>query len=98
MTGTAAGTPSGDELLVAGAVTALFVPGDRPDRFAKAVTSGADIVIIDLEDAVAPDAKPAALRAVQSGLVPGHRTRRFGRWSGSTPLARPRTTPRSGHC
>lgn len=39
----------------------LFVPGDRPERFAKAVAAGADAVIIDLEDAVAPDAKPAAL-------------------------------------
>jgi len=37
---------------VAAAVTALFVPGDRPDRYAKAVSSGADVVIIDLEDAV----------------------------------------------
>ncbi len=40
--------------------TYLFVPGDRPERFAKAMTSGADRVIIDLEDAVAPDAKAAA--------------------------------------
>lgn len=30
----------------------LFVPGDRPERFGKAVASGADAVIIDLEDAV----------------------------------------------
>ncbi|GAA3093420.1 aldolase/citrate lyase family protein [Nonomuraea salmonea] len=35
-------------------VTWLYVPGDRPERFAKAVASGADVVIIDLEDAVAP--------------------------------------------
>ena len=32
--------------------TALFVPGDRPDRFAKALASGADAVIVDFEDAV----------------------------------------------
>ncbi|WP_326525107.1 HpcH/HpaI aldolase/citrate lyase family protein [Sphingomonas sp.] len=38
----------------------LFVPGDRPDRMAKALSSGADALILDLEDAVAPDAKPAA--------------------------------------
>lgn len=38
----------------------LFVPGDRPDRFAKALAAGADRVIIDLEDAVLPDAKGAA--------------------------------------
>ena len=38
----------------------LFVPATRPERFAKAVASGADRVIIDLEDAVEPAAKPAA--------------------------------------
>ncbi|MFO7071915.1 aldolase/citrate lyase family protein, partial [Pseudomonas aeruginosa] len=32
--------------------SALFVPGDRPERFAKALASGADAVIVDLEDAV----------------------------------------------
>jgi citrate lyase subunit beta/citryl-CoA lyase len=42
----------------------LFVPGDRPDRFAKAAASGADAVIFDLEDAVSPDAKAAAREAV----------------------------------
>lgn len=35
----------------------LFVPANRPERFAKALASGADRVIVDLEDAVAPDAK-----------------------------------------
>jgi citrate lyase subunit beta/citryl-CoA lyase len=38
----------------------LFVPANRPDRFAKALASGADAVIIDLEDAVAADDKAAA--------------------------------------
>lgn len=42
------------------ALTWLYVPGDRPDRFPKAAASGADVVIIDLEDAVAPTAKDAA--------------------------------------
>lgn len=42
----------------------LFVPGDRPDRFAKAVGSGADAVIVDLEDAVAPDRKADARQAL----------------------------------
>ncbi|SEH01869.1 citrate lyase subunit beta / citryl-CoA lyase [Nonomuraea solani] len=41
-------------------VTWLYVPGDRPERFAKAVASGADVVIIDLEDAVAPPKKDEA--------------------------------------
>jgi len=40
--------------------TALFVPGNRPERFAKALASGADAVIIDLEDAVAASDKAAA--------------------------------------
>lgn len=38
----------------------LFVPGDRPDRFASAEASGADVVVFDLEDAVASEAKSAA--------------------------------------
>ena len=38
----------------------LFVPGDRPERMAKALGMGADALILDLEDAVAPDAKPRA--------------------------------------
>lgn len=45
-------------------VAPLFVPGDRPDRFAKAAASGADAVILDLEDAVAAPAKADARRAV----------------------------------
>lgn len=41
----------------------LFVPGARPDRFEKAVASGADAVCIDLEDAVAPGQKAEARKA-----------------------------------
>jgi citrate lyase subunit beta / citryl-CoA lyase len=44
--------------------TYLFVPGNRPDRFDKALQSGADAVIVDLEDAVAPIAKDAARACV----------------------------------
>ncbi|RVO73509.1 HpcH/HpaI aldolase/citrate lyase family protein [Sinorhizobium medicae] len=44
--------------------TALFVPGDRPERFAKAAVSGADAIIIDLEDAVAPENKRMARSAL----------------------------------
>lgn len=40
--------------------SALFVPGNRPERFTKALAAGADAVIIDLEDAVQADAKEAA--------------------------------------
>ncbi|MEV4052955.1 CoA ester lyase [Amycolatopsis sp. NPDC049688] len=50
------------------ATTFLFVPGDRPDRFGKAVTSGADVVILDLEDAVAPAAKDSARASVGEWL------------------------------
>ncbi|SHH35790.1 HpcH/HpaI aldolase/citrate lyase family protein [Marivita hallyeonensis] len=45
-------------------ITYLFVPADRPDRFEKALGSGADRVILDLEDAVRPDAKAEARRAI----------------------------------
>ncbi len=45
--------------------TPLFVPGDRPDRFVKAATAGADAVILDLEDAVTPDNKDKARAAVR---------------------------------
>ena len=38
----------------------LFVPGDSERKLAKAPAAGADALIVDLEDAVAPDAKPAA--------------------------------------
>ncbi|NUS06785.1 MAG: CoA ester lyase [Nonomuraea sp.] len=43
-----------------GPVTWLYVPGDRPERFEKAAASGADVVIVDLEDAVAPGRKDEA--------------------------------------
>jgi citrate lyase subunit beta/citryl-CoA lyase len=45
---------------VSRARTFLFVPGDRPDRFAKAIGAGAGLVILDLEDSVAAEAKDAA--------------------------------------
>jgi len=46
----------------------LFVPGDRPDRMEKALGAGADALILDLEDAVAPAGKPEARRAVHAFL------------------------------
>ena len=45
--------------MIASAITFLFVPGNRPDRFAKALASGAGAVIVDWEDAVAPADKIA---------------------------------------
>ena len=50
------------------AVCALYVPGSRPDRFDKAASSGADVVILDLEDSVAVADKPAARAAVAAWL------------------------------
>ncbi len=44
--------------------TYLFVPGNRPERFAKALASGADAVVLDLEDAVAAEAKAQARDAI----------------------------------
>ena len=49
----------------------LFVPGDRPERFDKAATSGAHQIILDLEDAVAPAAKTTARQAVAQWLAQG---------------------------
>ncbi|MGP9558166.1 HpcH/HpaI aldolase/citrate lyase family protein [Psychrobacter sp. AOP7-A1-24] len=45
--------------------TWLFVPATRIDRVAKAFASGADAVIVDLEDAVAPEDKAPAREALQ---------------------------------
>ena len=71
-------TPSPNRLRAA--VTALFVPGDRPDRFAKAAAVGADVVIIDLEDAVSPDRRSYALEQASAAL--GDSDRRSGRSKG----------------
>jgi citrate lyase subunit beta/citryl-CoA lyase len=49
---------------LAGARSLLFVPGNRPERFAKAIASGADAVVLDLEDAVPPADRPAARAAI----------------------------------
>jgi citrate lyase subunit beta / citryl-CoA lyase len=46
----------------------LFVPGDRPERMEKALGLGADALILDLEDSVAPANKPAARKAIAEFL------------------------------
>lgn len=46
----------------------LFVPGNRPERFDKACAAGADVTLIDLEDAVAPADKAEARAAVRTWL------------------------------
>lgn len=55
-------------------VLPLFLPATRPERLAKAVASGADAVILDLEDAVAPEHKQAARAALASLSVPAGAT------------------------
>jgi citrate lyase subunit beta/citryl-CoA lyase len=52
-------------------VLPLFVPADRPERFAKAANSGADGFIIDLEDAISADSKAPARQALV-GAVSNH--------------------------
>lgn len=58
-------------LRIAHPLTWLFVPGDRPERYAKAVASGADAVIIDLEDAVDAATKASARNTVDGFLSSG---------------------------
>ncbi len=57
-----------EALALAQARSFLFVPGSRIERLAKALASGVDAVIIDLEDAVAPADKLAARVAVAQAL------------------------------
>lgn len=55
---------------LAAARSFLFVPATRPERIGKALDSGADFVIIDLEDAVAVDDKDSARAALAGRLTP----------------------------
>ncbi|MCW7943093.1 citrate lyase subunit beta [Streptomyces hygroscopicus] len=50
-------------------LTLLYAPGDRPEVVGKALVSGADVVLIDLEDAVAPDRKGYARAATAERLA-----------------------------
>ncbi|MEO7127230.1 MAG: CoA ester lyase [Nakamurella sp.] len=50
-------------------LVALYVPGDRPDRFGKAINAGADVVFVDLEDSVAPSHKAQARAAAVTLLA-----------------------------
>lgn len=63
---------------LASARSFLFVPASRPERYAKALASGADAVIVDLEDAIAPADKLLArqtLRQAFAGLDGAQRHR-----------------------
>ncbi|QRG09384.1 CoA ester lyase [Xanthobacter dioxanivorans] len=50
-------------------IVPLFVPGHRPERFEKAAGAAPDAVILDLEDAVPPDAKDAARANLDTGFT-----------------------------
>jgi len=69
----------------------LFAPGDSPRKLEKAGMSAADLVIIDLEDAVAESAKPDARKAVASHLKTTHR--RQPHWVRINPLDTPHALP-----
>lgn len=72
----------------AAARSALFVPATRAERIGKALASGADAVIVDLEDAVAPADKDAARSALAAALAlmpPPHAHTSKG-FDGSPPL------------
>ncbi|HWU73304.1 MAG TPA: CoA ester lyase [Sphingomonas sp.] len=69
----------------------LFAPGDSPRKLEKAGLSAADLVIIDLEDAVAESAKPGARKAVASHLKTTHR--RQPHWVRINPLDTPHALP-----
>ncbi len=73
----------------------LFVPGDSERKLAKATSTGADAIIVDLEDAVAAEARPAArglttewLAAHRSQMTPGPQPR-MERWVRINPLDTP---------
>ena len=71
----------------------LFVPGDSERKLAKAPETGADAIIVDLEDSVAAENKPAA-RALAADWLAAHRShvvagRRTERWVRINPLDSP---------
>src|SRR5690606_35221155 len=66
----------------------LFVPGDSDKKLGKVAASGADAVIVDLEDAVAPPAKPAA-RMMTTSWLQAQTGAAFARWVRINPLDTP---------
>lgn len=65
------GADPGAAGIAAAARSLLFVLATRPDRFAKAAASGADLVVVDLEDAVPAQQKSAARADAAAWLVQG---------------------------
>lgn len=74
------------DVLLGRARSFLFVPATRPERVAKALASGADAVIVDLEDAVAATDKERArlaLLPILQTLAPAQRSRLLVRMNGA---------------
>jgi citrate lyase subunit beta/citryl-CoA lyase len=62
-------TPTKSERALSEARSLLFVPGNRPERFMKALASGADAVVLDLEDSVPPGDKQTARAAIRDAWL-----------------------------
>jgi citrate lyase subunit beta/citryl-CoA lyase len=58
----------------------LFVPGDSAKKLGKAANTGADVIIVDLEDSVAAASKGEARQLACAWLAEQRRTAQFGRW------------------
>jgi citrate lyase subunit beta / citryl-CoA lyase len=69
--------------------TALFVPGDRPERIANAVRCASDAVVVDLEDAVAAEAKGRARDLAVDAIAGEAGSRTDGPWPGEPGSERP---------
>jgi citrate lyase subunit beta/citryl-CoA lyase len=70
----------------------LFAPGDSERKMAKAMEGEADIVVIDLEDAVAPDSKARA-RGTAHGFISSNPAQRQRLWVRVNPLGGPHALP-----
>lgn len=68
----------------------LFAPGDSEKKMAKATATAADIVIFDLEDAVAPESKPLA-RTLVAGFLKSQTSGRERLWVRVNPIDSPHT-------
>ena len=68
----------------------LFAPGDSERKMAKALDGEADIVLLDLEDAVTAEAKPLARQMVHDFLA-ANADRRQRIWVRVNPLDGPHT-------
>ena len=66
----------------------LFVPGDSEKKLEKGFASGADVVIVDLEDSVAPQNKTLA-RDIAARFITGHGIRPDPRSMSASTISRP---------